>query len=149
MLLNFTTKMYLRLLNATVNATQNGTGSEAAKPLWHSCEQTQKLWGAGYNVFMIMLLLGFLAELIWCAVSFKEYMDNLKKDMDVKGYIYVLLLIALVSRVFWALDPHPNSAVLFVHLYRNTDAGAFINVITLKVTQIAALMAGTLMILIW
>ena len=49
----------------------------------------------------------------------------------------------------WCIDPHPNSAVLFVHLYRNTNAGAFINVITLKVTQIAALMAGTLMILIW
>ena len=46
-------------------------------------------------------------------------------------------------------DPHCNSAPLFFHSYRRTDAGAIVNVIALKAAQILALMAVTLMILVW
>ena len=47
------------------------------------------------------------------------------------------------------IDPHCNSVPLFIHTYRRTAAGAILNVIVLKVAQILALMAVTLMILVW
>ena len=37
-------------------------------------------------------------------------------QFGVNGNIYVALIIATFCRIIWALDPHPNSAVLGVHI---------------------------------